>query len=77
MLVSHDRTFLDRLTTRTIEINKGKAYDYKVNYSQYIKLRDERQQQLEASYSNQQKEIKEIGGYNEEINKNSQTNPEY
>ena len=60
MLVSHDRTFLDRLTTRTIEINKGKAYDYKVNYSQYIRLRDERQQQLEASYSNQQKEIKEI-----------------
>ncbi len=60
VLVSHDRTLLDNLSTRTIEINKGKAYDYKVNYTEYIRLRQERQQQLEASYSNQQKEIKEV-----------------
>ena len=60
VLVSHDRTLLDNLTTRTIEINKGKAYDYKVGYTDYIRLREERQQQLQASYSNQQKEIKEI-----------------
>ena len=60
LLVSHDRTLLDNLTTRTIEINKGKAYDYKVGYSEYIRLREERQQQLEASYTNQQKEIKEV-----------------
>jgi ATP-binding cassette subfamily F protein 3 len=60
VLVSHDRTLLDNLTTRTIEINKGKAYDYKVGYSEYIRLREERQIQLEASYTNQQKEIKEV-----------------
>jgi len=60
VLVSHDRTLLDNLTTRTIEINKGKAYDYKVSYTEYVRLREERQQQLEASYSNQQKEIKEV-----------------
>ena len=60
LLVSHDRTLLDNLTTRTIEINKGKAHDYKVGYSEYIRLREERQQQLEASYTNQQKEIKEV-----------------
>ncbi len=60
VLVSHDRTLLDNLSTRTIEINKGKAYDYKVNYTEYIRLRQERQLQLEASYSNQQKEIKEV-----------------
>ena len=60
VLVSHDKTLLDNLSTRTIEINKGKAYDYKVNYTEYIRLRNERQQQLEATYSNQQKEIKEV-----------------
>jgi len=60
VIVSHDRSLLDNLSTRTIEINKGKAYDYKVNYTEYISLREERQQQLEASYSNQQKEIKDV-----------------
>lgn len=60
VLVSHDRTLLDNLSTRTIEINKGKAYDYKVNYTEYIRLRQERQLQLEASFSNQQKEIKDV-----------------
>jgi len=60
LLVSHDRSLLDNLTTRTIEINNGKAYDYKVIYSEYIRLREERQQQLEASFSNQQKEIREV-----------------
>lgn len=60
VLVSHDRTLLDNLSTRTIEINKGKAYDYKVKYTEYIRLRQERQLQLEATYSNQQKEIKEV-----------------
>lgn len=60
VLVSHDRTLLDNLTTRTIEINKGNAYDYKVSYTEYVRLREERQIQLEASYSNQQKEIKEV-----------------
>jgi ATP-binding cassette subfamily F protein 3 len=60
VLVSHDRTLLDKLSTRTIEINQGKAYDYKVSYSEYIRLREERQEQLEASFSNQQKQLREI-----------------
>lgn len=60
VLVSHDRTLLDKLSTRTIEINMGKAHDYKVIYSEYIRLREERQEQLEASFSNQQKELREI-----------------
>ncbi|MBE0651985.1 MAG: ABC-F family ATP-binding cassette domain-containing protein [Bacteroidales bacterium] len=60
ILVSHDRSFLDNLTTRTIEINNGKIYDYKVPYSHYLELRDERVNQQKAEYNNQQKQIKEI-----------------
>ncbi|NOY50283.1 MAG: ABC-F family ATP-binding cassette domain-containing protein [Chlorobi bacterium] len=60
ILVSHDRTLLDKLSTRTIEINQGRAYDYKVTYSEYIRLREERQEQLEASFSNQQRQLREI-----------------
>ncbi len=60
MLVSHDRAFLDNVTTRTIEINNKKIYDYKVPYSKYIQLRAERLAQQKAAYSNRQKEIKEI-----------------
>ncbi len=60
IIVSHDRTLLDILTNRTIEINNGKIYDYKVSYSKYIELRDERQVHLKAAITNQQKEIKEV-----------------
>jgi ATP-binding cassette subfamily F protein 3 len=60
IIVSHDRTLLDNLTNRTIEINNGKLYDYKVSYSKYIELRDERQSHLKAAFNNQQKEIQEI-----------------
>jgi ATP-binding cassette subfamily F protein 3 len=60
LIVSHDRTLLDNLTNRTIEINNGKLYDYKASYSRYIELRDERQQHLKAAFNNQQKEIKEV-----------------
>jgi len=60
IMVSHDRTLLDNLTNRTIEINNGKLYDYKVPYSKYIELRDERQNHLKAAFNNQQKEIKDI-----------------
>lgn len=57
VLVSHDRAFLDAVTTRTIEISLGKIYDYKVPYTRYVELRKEyREQQLRA-YENQQKEI--------------------
>ncbi|MCL5070613.1 MAG: ATP-binding cassette domain-containing protein [Actinobacteria bacterium] len=57
VIISHDRTFLDNLTNRTIEISMGKVYDYKVPYSQYMVLRRERRQQQLAAYKNQQKLI--------------------
>jgi ATP-binding cassette subfamily F protein 3 len=60
ILVSHDRSLLDNLTTRTLEINNGTLYDYKVAYSRYIELREERQQHLRAEMTNQQREIREI-----------------
>ncbi len=60
LLVSHDRAFLDNLTTRTIEINNGKIYDYKVPYSKYIQLRNERIDQQKSAFDNQQKEIRQI-----------------
>ncbi len=59
MVVSHDRTFLDNVTTRTIEITLGKAYDFNAAYSRYIELRaDLREKQL-ATAKNQEKEIKQ------------------
>ncbi len=59
MLVSHDRAFLDRVTTRTIEIMLGEIHDYKVNYSSYVELRKERREQQLRAYENQQKQIKD------------------
>ena len=57
MLVSHDKTFLDNATNRTIEISLGKIYDYKVNYSKFLTLRAERHEQQLRAYENQQKMI--------------------
>ena len=57
ILVSHDRTFLDSVTRRTIEISLGKIYDYKVSYTKYTELRRERREQQVAAYRNQQKMI--------------------
>lgn len=57
VLVSHDKAFIDNVTTRTIEISCGKIYDYKVNYSAFIKLRTERVEQQMRAYENQQKQI--------------------
>jgi len=59
VLVSHDRAFIDAVTTRTIEISLGKIYDYNVNYSKYIELRLERHDQQVRAYENQQKLIAE------------------
>lgn len=59
ILVSHDRTFLDNVTRRTIEISLGKVYDYKVPYTKYTELRRERREQQEAAYRNQQKMIED------------------
>ena len=59
MLISHDRAFLDNVTTRTIEISLGKVYDYRVPYSRYVELRRERREQQMAAYVNQQKMIEQ------------------
>ncbi|MDE6558626.1 MAG: ATP-binding cassette domain-containing protein, partial [Muribaculaceae bacterium] len=60
LLVSPDRAFLDHVTNRTIEINCGKIYDYKVNYSKFVELRQERIAQQMRAYENQQKQIADI-----------------
>ncbi|MEG1379488.1 MAG: ABC-F family ATP-binding cassette domain-containing protein, partial [Bacteroidales bacterium] len=57
VLVSHDRAFIDNVTTRTIEISLGRIYDYKVNYSKYVVLREERLEQQKRAFENQQKQI--------------------
>ncbi len=57
MVISHDKAFVDNITTRTIEITMGRIYDYKVNYSKYLELRKERREQQVAAYENQQKMI--------------------
>ncbi|MBD5163890.1 MAG: ABC-F family ATP-binding cassette domain-containing protein [Bacteroidales bacterium] len=59
VLVSHDRAFIDNVTNRTIEISLGKIYDYSVNYSKYVELRQERLEQQMRAYANQQKQIAE------------------
>lgn len=60
MLVSHDKAFLDNVTSRTIDINCGRCYDYKVCYSKFVDLRRERLEQQRRAYENQQKEIADI-----------------
>ena len=57
MLVSHDRAFLNNVTTRTIEITCGRIYDYKVKYDEFVVLRKERREQQLRAYENQQKQI--------------------
>lgn len=57
VLVSHDRAFIDNVTNRTIEISLGKIYDYNVNYSHFVQLRQERIEQQMRAYQNQQKQI--------------------
>lgn len=59
VLVSHDRAFIDNVTSRTIEISLGKIYDYAVNYSRYVDLRRERIEQQMRAYQNQQKQIQD------------------
>lgn len=59
VLVSHDRAFIDNVTNRTIEINLGRIYDYNVNYSRFVVLRQERIEQQMRAYQNQQKQIQD------------------
>ncbi|HEY6160885.1 MAG TPA: ATP-binding cassette domain-containing protein [Bacteroidia bacterium] len=75
VMVSHDRAFLDNITTRTIEISMGRIFDYKANYTKYLALRKERRDQLEAAAKNQQKYIEKtqmlIDKYRAKANKAS------
>ncbi len=59
IVISHDKAFVDNITTRTVELTMGRIYDYKVSYSKYLELRAERRQQQQAAYDNQQKMIAE------------------
>jgi ATP-binding cassette, subfamily F, member 3 len=63
IVISHDKTFVDNITNRTIEVTMGRIYDYKVNYTQYLQLRKERREQQQKQYDDQQKEIAEIQGF--------------
>jgi ATP-binding cassette subfamily F protein 3 len=59
LVISHDRVFLDRVTNRTLDLSLGKIYDYKVGFSEYVKLKEERIEHQSASYQNQQKMIRD------------------
>ena len=59
VVISHDRKFVDNITTRTIEVTMGRIYDYKTTYSQYLELRKERREQQMKKYEEQQKMIAE------------------
>lgn len=59
VVISHDKTFIDNITTRTIEVTMGRIYDYKVNYSQYLELRKDRRIHQQKAYDEQQKMIAE------------------
>lgn len=63
VLVSHDRAFLNNVTTRTIEITCGRIYDYKVKYDEFIVLRKERREQQLRAYENQQKQIEDTEAF--------------
>ncbi len=59
VVISHDRRFIDNITTRTIEVTLGRIYDYKATYSHYLELRKERRQQQQKQFDDQQKQIAE------------------
>ena len=63
VLVSHDRAFLNNVTTRTIEITCGQIYDYKVKYDEFVVLRKERREQQLRAYENQQKQIEDTEAF--------------
>lgn len=59
VVISHDRAFVDNITTRTIEVTMGRIYDYKANYSHYLELRKDRRAQQQKQFDEQQKMIAE------------------
>jgi ATP-binding cassette, subfamily F, member 3 len=60
IVISHDKTFVDNLTNRTIEITMGRIYDYKTNYSHYLDLRRERREQQQKQFDDQAKQIADV-----------------
>ncbi len=60
IVISHDKTFVDNLTNRTIEVTMGRIYDYKAKYTHYLELRKERREQQQKQFDDQQKEIADI-----------------
>jgi ATP-binding cassette, subfamily F, member 3 len=60
IVISHDKTFVDNLTNRTIEVTMGRIYDYKTNYTHYLQLRKERREQQQKHFDDQQKQIADI-----------------
>lgn len=67
IVISHDKTFIDNITNRTIEVTMGRIYDYKANYSHYLTLREERRAQQMKEYKDQQKLIKETKRFIEQF----------
>lgn len=63
VVISHDRAFVDNITTRTIEVTMGRIYDYKAKYSHYLELRKERREQQQKQYEEQQAVIADIQGF--------------
>ena len=63
VLVSHDRTFLDNITTRTIEITAGRIYDYKCSYSEYVIQMQERRASQMAQLTAQQRQVAQIEAF--------------
>jgi ATP-binding cassette subfamily F protein 3 len=63
VVISHDRAFVDNITTRTIEVTMGRIYDYKAKYSHYLELRRERRVQQQKQYEEQQAVIADIQGF--------------
>lgn len=67
IVISHDKTFIDNITNRTIEVTMGRIYDYKANYSHYLTLREERRTQQQKAYQEQQKMIVETKRFIEQF----------
>jgi len=67
IVISHDKTFIDNITNRTIEVTMGRIYDYKANYSHYLVLREERRAQQQKAYQEQQKMIAETKRFIEQF----------
>jgi len=63
VVISHDRAFVDNITTRTIEVTMGRIYDYKAKYSHYLELRKERREQQQKQFEEQQAVIADIQGF--------------